>query len=617
MAEDAASSPVSPGAGWPRRVLVVARWYPSHDSPSGGSFVADQVAALRDLGVDVVVASFEQATVRGAGSGGAASAAEEAWSAALGDAGAATVPVSWGARVPVARLPAVRAAGDVLAGPLIDAHARPLATFADALAARAPLDLLIAHVGIPDGAAAARVAEAMGLPLLVVEHSSTAVRDLAEAATREAYRALAGRGRRLAAVSQVLAGSLEAALGVAAGTVAVLPNLLPLAAFPPGTDAQRDPDELLWVGARRETKGMAVLLEATALARRERPDLHLRLVGAAPDPTTEVRWTALARDLGLGEVVAFEGPRDRAGVAEAMRRAGIFVHPSPYETFGIVAAEALASGLPVAARRSGGVEEILAGVGAGAELADPDTPEGLAAAILRLRDRLDGLDRAALRAGVAARYAPERVAAAIVELGRQAAGGVAMVRSAVPVGAAAPAPSAVVPLPARIVVVGMRRPWAARRVATLSEALARRIEVVTEVDAPDRPVTLPPAGRWVEVDPDSEYARRLAALGGPPSSSAARRAVTRLLHPWRAQARRRLLEERPELRLRAVRAAIQAVVDEAGPGGSAPGGTSRVLLVALDAEDVVASSDALGTGAILAPGSLRWLADAWDAAGVA
>ncbi|HXG39628.1 MAG TPA: hypothetical protein VNJ28_01685, partial [Candidatus Limnocylindrales bacterium] len=47
------------------RVLVVARWYPAHDDPGRGSFVADQVGALRAAGVDLVVASWEPARIRG------------------------------------------------------------------------------------------------------------------------------------------------------------------------------------------------------------------------------------------------------------------------------------------------------------------------------------------------------------------------------------------------------------------------------------------------------------------------------------------------------------------------------------------------------------------------
>ena len=42
-----------------------------------------------------------------------------------------------------------------------------------------------------------------------------------------------------------------------------------------------------------------------------------------------------------------------------MARASVFVHASRYETFGVVAAEALAAGLPVVATDSGGVTEIL------------------------------------------------------------------------------------------------------------------------------------------------------------------------------------------------------------------------------------------------------------------
>src|SRR5436190_5553445 len=43
------------------RVLIVARWYPAHDNPGRGSFVADLVEALRGEGCDVCVASWDYA----------------------------------------------------------------------------------------------------------------------------------------------------------------------------------------------------------------------------------------------------------------------------------------------------------------------------------------------------------------------------------------------------------------------------------------------------------------------------------------------------------------------------------------------------------------------------
>ena len=47
------------------RVLTVARWYPSHDSPGRGSFVTDLVEATARAGADVRVVSFDRVLIRG------------------------------------------------------------------------------------------------------------------------------------------------------------------------------------------------------------------------------------------------------------------------------------------------------------------------------------------------------------------------------------------------------------------------------------------------------------------------------------------------------------------------------------------------------------------------
>jgi glycosyltransferase involved in cell wall biosynthesis len=628
------------GGAWPRRILVVARWYPSHDDPGSGSFVSDEVAALRAAGVDVVVASWENADLRSRDGDVEAirRPAVAAWARAVAQADAVSAPRAWGAGVPVARIPALHPGGRLPARVAIDAHAALLAPFATALAERWPFDLVHAHVGIPDGAAAARVAAALGLPLLVTEHSSSVTEQLEEEDARSAYRELRGNGRRVVAVSRALAARLEGSLGLERGAIPVVPNIIRFDGFPLGAPGDRDPDELLWVGARREHKGTDLLIRAVAIAREQLPGLHLRLVGRSPDQAGDTPWRDLAELVGLGDAVAFEPPTDRAGVAAAMRRAGIFVHPSPYETFGMVAAEALASGLPVAARRSGGVEEILAGEDVGAELADGDDPAALAAAILRLRSRLAEVDPAATRAAVTGRFPTAGTIAALLGHARDAAAELPATRGRSGVGtttepaaagpvptAAGPVPTAAGPTPAAsearpadaplpsVLVVGLRRPIAARRVAALPPSLASRLTVVTTAEAGERDGMLPQGARWIEIDPDATYASRLAGLGGPLDvrRTTLQRLVAACLQPRRSVLRRQLLDERPALRAAAERDGILGAW-QALASGLATDGTR---IVALGAEDVVAAADALAAGGVLAPGGLRWLADAWDAAG--
>ncbi len=635
------------GGTWPRRILVVARWYPAHDDPGSGSFVSDEVAALRAAGIDVVVASWENADLRARD--GEVEAirrpAVAAWARAVAQADAVSAPRAWGAGVPVARIPVLHPGGRLPARVAIDAHAALLAPFATALAERWPFDLVHAHVGIPDGAAAARVAAALGLPLLVTEHSSSATEQLEEEDARSAYVELRGEGRRVVAVSRALAARLEESLGLDSGAIPVVPNIIRFDGFPLGVPGDRDFDELLWVGARREHKGTDLLIRAVAIAREQRPGLHLRLVGRAPDQAGDRPWRDLAEQVGLGNAVDFEPPTDRAGVAAAMRRAGIFVHPSPYETFGMVAAEALASGLPVAARRSGGVEEILTGEDVGAELADGDDPAALAAAILRLRSRLGEVDPAAIRSAVTGRFPTAGTIAALLGHARDAAAELPTSRGRSAVGTttepttagpvpttAGPVPATAGPVPAAagptpgapetrpadvpppsVLIVGLRRPIAARRVAALPPSLTSSLTVVTTPEAGERDGMLPPGVRWIEIDPDVTYASRLAGLGGPLDvrRTTLQRLVAACLHPRRSVLRRQLLDERPALRAAAERDGILGAWRALASGP----GTDGTLIVALGAEDVVAAEDALAGGGVLAPGGLRWLADAWDAAG--
>jgi glycosyltransferase involved in cell wall biosynthesis len=88
-----------------------------------------------------------------------------------------------------------------------------------------------------------------------------------------------------------------------------------------------------------------------------------------------------ARRLGVGDRLRVLGPRD--DLENVYRAADVFVYPSPYDTFGMVVAEAMASGLPVIVGRDTGVAELIED-GRNGLLCDAAEPSTLAAALTEL-----------------------------------------------------------------------------------------------------------------------------------------------------------------------------------------------------------------------------------------
>jgi glycosyltransferase involved in cell wall biosynthesis len=600
------------------RVLVVARWYPSHDVPYRGAFVADLVEAMdRRGGVDQVVASWEPALVRGPDDTRAdlLRQAEGAWRALVDHPAILNRPAGWGARgVPVARLrvlddPARRSPGEV-----VERHAALLVPFALELARHRPIDLVHAHTGFPDGLAAATVAERLGIPLVVTEHASDVEKRLAaDPSLAAAYRDLAiSPGHRLIAVSAPFAARIAAVSGLDPERIDVVSNAVPIERFPLGPAAERDPNELLWVGARHEKKGTEVLLRAFARVHAARPATRLRLVGAASTIAMEQRWRSLATELGLAEAVSFEPTADREGVARAMARAAVFVHASPAEPFGVVAVEALATGLPVAATRSGGVEAILGPDGRFGDLADGTDAESLAAAVLRLLGRRTELDPAAMRRHVEDRFGARGVSLRISAIYEGLVSGGSLTATGTRTEAEDSLAVDERDTEAAPLVVALARPFLARRLAALGTIAPRGLTVVVALGRDDDEGHPAPTDvRIVEVDPDLDHRVAMKAAAGPslpPLPGPPRRILRFVLAPRAALRRRRLLRERASMRRRTLQAAVLHAWEahrDASPAASP-------WLVACDAEDVDAAATALAAGARLAPGGLRWLADRWS-----
>ena len=189
----------------PLNVLVVARWYPSHDEPGRGTFVADQVRALADAGVGIVVACPEPALFTPAvGSGPPDHDRLAPWIAAISERGALGRPRRWGAPgVPVVRIPAARPTGrgrQADPADVAELQTRSLLPIGLGIARTWRVDLVHAHTGLPDGSSAAVLADRLGVPLVVTEHESALPTRLASERARiglpRALRSRSTSGRR-------------------------------------------------------------------------------------------------------------------------------------------------------------------------------------------------------------------------------------------------------------------------------------------------------------------------------------------------------------------------------------------------------------------------------------
>lgn len=132
-----------------------------------------------------------------------------------------------------------------------------------------------------------------------------------------------------------------------------------------------------FTGRLSEEKGIETLLEAAALL----PDVPVKIGGTGP---IESALMALAPDN-----VEFVGMLDKPGLAAFYRNARALIVPSVwFETFGLVAAEAMANGVPVIASRIGALPELLRD-GETGFLFEAGDPRDLAAKIRLLWDDAD------------------------------------------------------------------------------------------------------------------------------------------------------------------------------------------------------------------------------------
>lgn len=158
----------------------------------------------------------------------------------------------------------------------------------------------------------------------------------------------------------------------------------------------QDETAVLFVGHSFERKGLRSALRTLPLLKDVSPGVRLLVVGG----DSPGRYLREARELGVEKMIQFVG-RSRV-IEEFYAAADIFVFPSWYDPFGLVALEAMAAGLPVLLSTLSGASEIVTPGREGYVVA-PDDVAGLARATRAL---LDPDVRAV--AGLAARATAEK-----------------------------------------------------------------------------------------------------------------------------------------------------------------------------------------------------------------
>ncbi|MGA8846377.1 MAG: D-inositol-3-phosphate glycosyltransferase [Nocardioides sp.] len=179
------------------------------------------------------------------------------------------------------------------------------------------------------------------------------------------------------------------------GDVEVVHPGVDLDVFRPRTDVRaalgvpEDAVVLLFAGRIQPLTAPDVLVRAVAVLLEQQPELRSRLVvpivGGPSGSGLErpAGLASLAAELGVADVVRFVPPVDQSELARWMAAATLVAVPSYNESFGLVAAEAQACGVPVVAAAVGGLTTVVRDGHSGL-LIDSHQPRDWAAALARV-----------------------------------------------------------------------------------------------------------------------------------------------------------------------------------------------------------------------------------------
>lgn len=248
-------------------------------------------------------------------------------------------------------------------------------------------DLILAHSVTWAGLAAAKIHSKYNIPCVIAEHRSFFVWST-EAARKMVkpfyipffHRAYSGCEKLIIVSESMKAGLLEL-LPDLESKIEVIPNMVNGEYFRFFERIRKEePFVFITAGRLAEVKGLDILISAFKdLMEKTDRQVLLKILGRGE--MREKLEEQVSRS-GLQEQVIFPGRVTREQVMREMQEVNCYILASRYEAFGVVLIEAMATGLPVIATRSGGPEYIVDE--SCGYLVEPDNAEELAEAMRKM-----------------------------------------------------------------------------------------------------------------------------------------------------------------------------------------------------------------------------------------
>lgn len=270
-------------------------------------------------------------------------------------------------------------------------------------------DLIHAHI-FQGGFAANYLSKKHQIPYIVTEHSSSILKKDQPQWRKELMNEVYDSAKKVIAVGSALKRKLEQ--DYTKKEVLILPNSVNTELFTPGKINKQEPFTLIGIGSLIPSKGFDLLIKAFANCQKKWPGLKLIIVGEGKEKR---RLSQLARELEITSGIRFTGQCSQEQVAELLKQAHVLVHPSHFETFGIVVIEALATGIPVIATACGGPQDILTSSLLGA-LVPPHNQQALEEAIQSVLKNYANFNKTAIRQYVLENYSNEVVIERLIQI---------------------------------------------------------------------------------------------------------------------------------------------------------------------------------------------------------